>query len=80
MNDYLYTSRSECIDVEGIDDVVEFKATKQSLEELDFSAQETKDIFKIVAAVLHLGQLKFNKHEEKNTVKSSIANPESKCH
>lgn len=62
VNDYVYTSKSGCTDVDGIDDVEEFRATKQSFEELDFSEEDVLNIFKVVAAVLTIGNVKFSKN------------------
>jgi len=75
VTDYLYTSKSGCVDVEGIDDSEEFTLTKQSFEELDFTEDDILNIFKVVAAVLIIGNLKFGKNPS-NDAGSVISNTE----
>src|SRR5436305_14527266 len=51
---YLYTSRSKCYNVEGIDDMADFKETLHAMSTIGLSQQEVDDIFKVLAAILWL--------------------------
>uniref|UniRef100_A0A6B2KWF1 Myosin motor domain-containing protein n=1 Tax=Arcella intermedia TaxID=1963864 RepID=A0A6B2KWF1_9EUKA len=73
VQDYVYTSKSGCTAVDGMDDAHEFNETKKSFLELDFTEEEIKSVFKIVAAVLHLGNLVFKKNPQDET-KSMVDN------
>ena len=54
--DYLNQGGSPIID--GLDDKVEFDATKKSLSTIGVSSTQQHEIFKILAALLHLGNVK----------------------
>lgn len=47
----------------GINDNNDFKSVKKALETLDFSDAEQKDIFKIISAILNLGNITFMDEE-----------------
>eukprot|EP01124_Arcella_intermedia_P018223 TRINITY_DN25196_c0_g1_i1.p1 TRINITY_DN25196_c0_g1~~TRINITY_DN25196_c0_g1_i1.p1 ORF type:complete len:1497 (-),score=422.99 TRINITY_DN25196_c0_g1_i1:6-4172(-) len=59
VEDYHYTNQSGCIHVDGIEDAAEFNTVCEAMRELGFSHQEMKTIFRIVAAVLMLGNISF---------------------
>lgn len=54
--DYLNQGNTPTID--GVDDKAEFKATKQSLTTIGVSEGEQAEIFKLLAGLLHLGNVK----------------------
>lgn len=45
--------------IPGIDDAEEFDATHEAFEILNFSGEERDNIYKISAAVMHMGEMKF---------------------
>jgi hypothetical protein len=49
-----------CLTIPGVDDAEEFNIVMQALVSLNFSEAETKELLKIVAGVLHLGQISFS--------------------
>jgi myosin heavy chain 6/7 len=55
---YHYVSQGK-ITIPGIDDAEEFEATHVAFEVLNFSAAERDDVYKISAAVMHMGEMKF---------------------
>ena len=55
----LNLSGSNTFDVADVDDVEEFGATRQALATTAFGAREQDALFSLVAAVLHLGNVKF---------------------
>lgn len=57
--DYHYLSQSGCIQLNGVDDAEEFGETLAAMEKLEFSESERRTLFRIVAAILHLGNLSF---------------------
>lgn len=63
---YLYTSRSKCYNADGIDDMEDFASTIQAMNTIGLSQQEIDDIFKILAAILWLGNVQFVENNEGN--------------
>ncbi|PHH60185.1 hypothetical protein CDD81_1965 [Ophiocordyceps australis] len=60
---YLYTSRSKCFDVDGIDDVAEFADTLNAMKIIGLSQAEQDEIFRMLAAVLWIGNIQFHEDE-----------------
>ncbi|XP_063236285.1 unconventional myosin ID [Bacillus rossius redtenbacheri] len=69
---YYYTRQGKASKVEAISDRTDYKATVSAFKVLGFTPDETNTIWKIVAAVLHLGNLEFKSQEEE----THPANPE----
>ena len=63
---YLYTSRSNCLDVPGVDDVADFKDTLNAMKVIGLSQTEQDEIFRILSAVLWLGNVQFLENGEGN--------------
>ena len=57
--DFFYTSQGQDPEIDGVDDCKEFLATKEAFKLLGFSAKEQGNIFKILAGILHLGNVVF---------------------
>ncbi|KAL6053329.1 Unconventional myosin-XIX [Balamuthia mandrillaris] len=57
--DYSYTNHSGCIQVEDIDDKDRFQDTIKALETVGISKAQQNAIFTILAAVLHIGNVRF---------------------
>ncbi len=76
-----YTSQSGVSRVDGISDDKDFEDMKNSMNILKFAPQVQDEVFKIVAGVLHLGNLKF-KVEKRSTQEdaSSVVNSEVLSH
>ncbi|SPO02159.1 probable myosin I heavy chain [Cephalotrichum gorgonifer] len=60
---YVYTSRSKCFDVDGIDDVAEFQDTLNAMKVIGLSQAEQDEIFRMLAAVLWVGNIQFREDE-----------------
>nr|2XO8_A Chain A, MYOSIN-2 HEAVY CHAIN [Dictyostelium discoideum] len=56
-----YLNQSGCVDIKGVSDSEEFKITRQAMDIVGFSQEEQMSIFKIIAGILHLGNIKFEK-------------------
>ncbi|CAK7226748.1 class II myosin [Sporothrix curviconia] len=59
---YIYTSRSKCFNVDGIDDLAEFRDTLNAMKIIGLSQAEQDSIFRMLSAVLWTGNLVF--HED----------------
>lgn len=56
---YVYTSRSKCFNVDGIDDLSEFQDTLNAMRIIGLSQAEQDEIFRMLAAVLWIGNIQF---------------------
>lgn len=67
--------------VDGISDEKDFEEVQNSMNILKFSPEERHQVFKLVAGVLHFGNVKF-KVDKKDTAEdgSSIVNPDVLAH
>lgn len=61
---YVYTSRSKCLDVDGIDDLADFKDTVDAMSIIGLSKPEQDQIFRMLAAILWVGNLQFVEDKE----------------
>ncbi|CAO2178511.1 unnamed protein product [Urochloa humidicola] len=59
-----YLNQSACIKVDGINDAEEYLATRKAMDTVGITEQEQEAIFRVVAAVLHLGNINFAKGRE----------------
>ncbi|KND93433.1 Myosin-2 [Tolypocladium ophioglossoides CBS 100239] len=53
-----YLNQGDCPTIDGVDDKAEFEATKKSLQTIGVSDAQQADIFKLLAGLLHLGNVK----------------------
>lgn len=63
---YTYTSKSKCYDVPGIDDVADFKDTLNAMKVIGLSQQEQDQVFRMLAAVLWIGNIAFREDDQGN--------------
>lgn len=61
---YLYTSRSKCLDVDGIDDLAEFQDTLNAMSLIGLSQGEQDNIFRMLSAILWTGNLVFKEDDD----------------
>ncbi|XP_043705633.1 myosin-6-like isoform X4 [Telopea speciosissima] len=59
-----YLNQTNCYELDGVDDAKEYLATRRAMEVVGISSDEQDAIFRVVAAVLHLGNIEFKKGEE----------------
>lgn len=69
---YTYTSRSRTMDVPGVDDVKDFQETLHVMDVIGLAPEEKDNIFRILAAILWIGNADFI--EDDNSV-TTIADP-----
>ncbi|KAL2125113.1 hypothetical protein VTJ04DRAFT_1478 [Mycothermus thermophilus] len=60
---YIYTSRSKCLDVDGIDDLADFEDTLNAMKVIGLTQAEQDSIFRMLAAILWTGNLVFREDE-----------------
>ncbi|KAJ8432526.1 hypothetical protein Cgig2_030318 [Carnegiea gigantea] len=68
-----YLNQTNCYKLGGVDDTEEYLATRRAMDVVGISAEDQDAIFRVVAAILHLGNVNFAKGEE---VDSSILKDE----
>ncbi|KAK5071793.1 class II myosin [Lithohypha guttulata] len=61
---YVYTSRSKCYDVQGIDDHADFKETLDAMKIIGLTKPEQDNIFRMLAAILWLGNVTFRENDQ----------------
>ncbi|KAF1898314.1 hypothetical protein Lal_00033081 [Lupinus albus] len=59
-----YLNQSNCYELEGLDESKEYSATRSAMDVVGISSEEQDAIFRVVAAILHLGNIEFVKGEE----------------
>jgi myosin-5 len=57
-DEFEYLNQGNAPVIEGVDDKAEFNATRESLTTIGVSASKQSEIFRILAALLHLGNVK----------------------
>ena len=63
---YVYTSRSGCTSVDNMDDVAEFQETIKAMNVIGLPQEEQDQIFRMLAAILWIGNISFEENEEGN--------------
>ncbi|ETS82161.1 Myosin-1 [Pestalotiopsis fici W106-1] len=56
---YAYLSRSKCFDVDGIDDLAEFRDTLEAMKIIGLTQAEQDEVFRMLAAILWTGNITF---------------------
>ncbi|XP_047179632.1 myosin-6-like [Vigna umbellata] len=59
-----YLNQSNCFELEGFDESKEYRDTRRAMDIVGISSEEQDAIFKVVAAILHLGNVEFKKGKE----------------
>ncbi|GKU86169.1 hypothetical protein SLEP1_g731 [Rubroshorea leprosula] len=59
-----YLNQSNCYELDGVDDSKEYIATRRAMDIVGMSTDEQDAIFRVVAAILHLGNIEFAKGKE----------------
>lgn len=61
---YHYLNQSKSYELEGVSDAHEYLATRRAMDIVGISEEEQDAIFRVVAAILHLGNINFAKGKE----------------
>jgi myosin-1 len=70
---YLYTSMGQSLNVQGIDDVADFKEVRQAMNVMGITAGEQAGILGLLAGILWLGNIDFNEKADAVSVKNMDA-------
>ncbi|GKV00835.1 hypothetical protein SLEP1_g13455 [Rubroshorea leprosula] len=73
-----YLNQSNCYELDGVNDAHEYLATRRAMDIVGISDQEQEAIFRVVAAILHLGNITFAKGKEIDS--SVIKDEKSRFH
>ncbi|CAA7015314.1 unnamed protein product [Microthlaspi erraticum] len=63
-NTFRYLNQSNCCALDGLDDSKEYLATRKAMDVVGIDSEDQDAIFRVVAAILHLGNIEFAKNEE----------------
>lgn len=63
---YIYTSASGCTSVDTVDDLKDYQATLKAMQVIGLSQEEQDQIFRLLAAILWIGNITFVEDEEGN--------------
>ncbi|KAM1052126.1 hypothetical protein ACFX19_034171 [Malus domestica] len=61
---FRYLNQSRCYELVGVSDAHEYLATRRAMDIVGISAKEQEAIFRVVAAILHVGNIEFTKGSE----------------
>lgn len=70
--DFIYANQGQNPFIDNVDDEAEFDKTLEALKLLGFSDDENRSIFKILAAILHLGNVKIEASGRGDSEKSQV--------
>ncbi|MCD7450736.1 hypothetical protein HAX54_008297 [Datura stramonium] len=73
-----YLNQSSCYELVGVSDAQDYLATRRAMDIVGISEKEQEAIFRVVASVLHLGNLQFAKGKEIDS--SVLKDDKSKFH
>ncbi|KAL2978306.1 hypothetical protein AAZX31_13G112200 [Glycine max] len=59
-----YLNQTNCFELEGVDELKEYQDTRRAMDVVGISSEEQEAIFRVVAAILHLGNIEFTKGQE----------------
>ncbi|XWS36516.1 hypothetical protein CRYUN_Cryun20dG0091400 [Craigia yunnanensis] len=59
-----YLNQSNCYELDGVDDSKEYIATRRAMDVVGIGSDEQDAIFRVVASILHLGNIEFAKGKE----------------
>jgi myosin-5 len=73
-----YLNQSNCYELDGVNDAHEYLATRRAMDIVGINEQEQEAVFRVVAAILHLGNINFSKGKEIDS--SVIKDEKSRFH
>jgi myosin heavy subunit len=68
-------TRGACLEAEGQDDKGDWAEMKNAMEVLNFKPEESETLRKILAAILHVGNVEFEPHPSAKEKRQRVANP-----
>jgi len=79
-NDYEYLNKSGTNSIKGVDDVDEYNKTIKAMQICAFKQEEIDGVMKVVAGILHLGNLKFGTilQDHRKSSRKTLSTPSPK--
>ncbi|XP_074544475.1 unconventional myosin-VIIa-like [Halichoeres trimaculatus] len=74
--EYRFLTKGNCIKCEGRDDANDYKRIRSAMKVLTFSGSQCQEIFKLLAAILHLGNVCFEANTLDNLETSDVSKSE----
>eukprot|EP01120_Amphizonella_sp_Union-15-10_P012713 TRINITY_DN5718_c0_g1_i1.p1 TRINITY_DN5718_c0_g1~~TRINITY_DN5718_c0_g1_i1.p1 ORF type:complete len:1049 (-),score=243.18 TRINITY_DN5718_c0_g1_i1:114-3260(-) len=65
---FTYLANSECFTVDSMDDSEEFAEVRNAMNTLEIPPADQKNAFRIISAILHLGNIKFKENAKSEAV------------
>ena len=78
-NDFEYLNQGNAPQIQGVDDAAEFKATRDSLAKVGVPNEKQDEIFKVLAALLHIGNIKIAATRNDSSLAPSEPSLERAC-
>ena len=78
-SDFAYLSSSDTYTLDGVDDGADFAGTMQAMAAVKIGASDREDVLKVVAAVLHLGNITFSDALESHSAVMDGSLVEERC-
>ncbi|KAL8040274.1 hypothetical protein ABFX02_10G087500 [Erythranthe guttata] len=75
---FSFLNQSKCYKLDGVSDAEEYLATRRAMDIVGISESDQDAIFRVVASVLHLGNIEFSKGKEIDS--SGIKDDKSRFH
>jgi myosin I len=66
-------NQSGCYDVPGMDDRQSFEETRTAMNMIGMTANDQADVFRAVAAILHIGNVQFNGEDRASVSNNDVA-------
>ncbi|KAG5950693.1 hypothetical protein E4U53_004568 [Claviceps sorghi] len=79
IDQFEYLNQGNCPTIDGIDDKSEFEATRKSLQTIGVSESQQSDIFKLLAGLLHLGNVKITASRTESVLAPTEPSLEKAC-
>lgn len=79
VDEIAYLNQGSAPIIDGVDDKAEFEATKKSLTTIGIAAAEQTEIFRVLAALLHLGNVKITATRTDSVLMSTEPSLEKAC-
>eukprot|EP00049_Salpingoeca_infusionum_P025924 m.22679 g.22679 ORF g.22679 m.22679 type:complete len:2193 (-) comp8407_c0_seq1:205-6783(-) len=77
VSDYQYLTGGNCMTLPGVDDVEEWGDIRRAMKVLSFSDDDQWNLFRLVAACLHLGNVEFEESEVGGMNSSEVSNDDA---
>ncbi|KAK9067572.1 hypothetical protein SSX86_011683 [Deinandra increscens subsp. villosa] len=75
---FRYLNQSKCYELDGVNDSHDYIATRRAMDVVGMNEKEQDAIFRVLASVLHLGNIEFSKGKEADS--SVLKDEKSKYH